>query len=187
MAVVLLSLFNSVLHWLPLTGGQTGIVSILLFGGILLALWRLVLAIRLNIATELESIDQWSEHVTMGRLGDRMPIPEKGTFRSIVIQLNTMCGELARLTYYMDAQVNKHTFRLAQKTASLKTLYEVARVINHSNNLDELLSEFLVILKGMVNAQAAMVRICDGGGKMHVVGKIGFENTGLKLHLKGKL
>lgn len=173
------SVLGFLVGWLPLNIPLKLLLGFLFLGGMIFALLSLISALYLQVYQPLEIIDQWSEQVNFGRLGERMEIPSIGLFRGIIIQLNTMCGELARLTYYMDAQVNKHTVRLAQKTASLKTLYDVAHVINRSENLEKLLSSFLLILQDMVQAQAAMVRLSDGNGHMHLVGKVGFEGQTL--------
>ncbi|MCB1772100.1 MAG: GAF domain-containing protein, partial [Gammaproteobacteria bacterium] len=80
----------------------------------------------------------------------------------------------------MDSRVSRHTTRLAQKTASLKILYDVAASINQAQNLEELLLRFLRVLKEMVNGVAAVVRLEQPDGSLRVVGSIGVNNEVLR-------
>jgi two-component system nitrate/nitrite sensor histidine kinase NarX len=77
----------------------------------------------------------------------------------------------------MDSRVSRHTTRLAQKTASLKILYDVAASINQAQDLEALLLRFLRVLKEMVNGVAATVRLEQNDGTLRVVGSIGVNNA----------
>ncbi|MEA3275834.1 MAG: histidine kinase, partial [Pseudomonadota bacterium] len=80
----------------------------------------------------------------------------------------------------MDSRVARQTVRLAQKTASIKILYEVAAGINQAEGLDDLLLRFLRVLKEMVNGRAATVRLVMPDGRRHLVGSIGLDDDLVK-------
>jgi two-component system nitrate/nitrite sensor histidine kinase NarX len=80
----------------------------------------------------------------------------------------------------MDNRVARQTMRLAQKTASLKILYDVAAGINQIQELDELLLRFLRVLKEMVNGRAATLRLATPEGAQRLVGAIGLDDRLLR-------
>lgn len=100
-----------------------------------------------------------------------------GVFGDMARDLGSINEELTDLYEDMDSRVARHTTRLAQKTASLKILYDVAATINQAGDLDDLLLRFLRVLKEMVNGKAAIVRLKTSGEKMRLVGSIGLEDV----------
>jgi two-component system, NarL family, nitrate/nitrite sensor histidine kinase NarX len=98
----------------------------------------------------------------------------------MVSDLDSLNEELSELYEDMDSRVSRHTTRLAQKTASLKILYDVAASINQAQNLEELLLRFLRVLKEMVNGMTAVVRLEQPDGTLRIVGSIGVDNEILR-------
>jgi two-component system nitrate/nitrite sensor histidine kinase NarX len=84
--------------------------------------------------------------------------------------------ELTDLYEDMDNRVARQTQRLAQKTASLKILYDVAAGINQTDGLEDLLLRFLRVLKEMVNARAATIRLIMPDGTRRLLGSIGLDD-----------
>lgn len=115
-------------------------------------------------------------HFNQGTPGVRIGDDRVGVLDGMAKDIDSMIEELADLYDDMDNRVARQTRRLAQKTASLKILYDVANSINESRNLDELLIRFLRVLKEMVNAKAATVRLAMPGGQMRIVGCIGLDD-----------
>ena len=109
--------------------------------------------------------------VSQGTPGAMVSIEEKGALDPLVQDIGSINEELFDLYEDMDNRVSRHTTRLAQKTASLKILYDVAASINQAQDLEELLLRFLRVLKEMVNGVAASVRIEQADGASHVVGQ----------------
>ncbi|MDX1344439.1 MAG: histidine kinase [Sedimenticolaceae bacterium] len=120
--------------------------------------------------------------VSQGTPGAMVSIEEKGALDLLVQDIGSINEELFDLYEDMDSRVERQTRRLAQKTASLKILYDVAATINRTESLDELLMRFLRVLKEMVNGKAATVRLKMPAGSMKLVGSIGLDNVLLKGH-----
>lgn len=116
-------------------------------------------------------------HICQGETGDVLKDEQLGVFDAIAKDLGSINDELTDLYEDMDSRVARQTTRLAQKTASLKILYDVAATINQANDLDDLLLRFLRVLKEMVNGKAATVRLCTSEQKMRLVGSIGLEDV----------
>lgn len=144
---------------------------------------------RSNLLEPLADMRQWATRMRAGDMDASLPQPHDGEFAPLVTDLSCLCDEFKRLKSDLDAQVSKQTERLAQKNASLKILYDVAASINQSGSLDELLLRFLRILKQMVGAKAATVRLLHGDGKARLVGSIGVDDEEVKLgsHMPVKL
>lgn len=105
-----------------------------------------------------------------------LPTENVGVFDNLTHDIDSISVELTDLYEDMDNRVARHTTRLAQKTASLKILYDVAASINEADDMDQLLIRFLRILKGMVNGLAATVRVMQADGNMRLVASIGLDD-----------
>ncbi|MBF0254968.1 MAG: GAF domain-containing protein [Gammaproteobacteria bacterium] len=119
-------------------------------------------------------------HFNLGEPGVRVGDGRTGVLQGMATDINSMIEELADLYDDMDNRVAAQTKRLAQKTASLKILYDVANSINQASNLDDLLVRFLRILKEMVNARAATVRLRTTEGQMRLVACLGLDDQVLR-------
>jgi len=73
----------------------------------------------------------------------------------------------------MKEQVRIQTLRNAQKSRSLSILYDVAKSINQSKNLEALLSHFLYALKLLTHAKGASVRILTTGNQLKLISHSG--------------
>ncbi len=98
-----------------------------------------------------------------------------GAIADLVADVEALSEELSELYDDMDDRVERQTRRLAQKTASLKILYEVAASVNHADDLDGLLLRYLRNLKEMVGGLAASVRLRDADGRLRIVGSIDLD------------
>jgi two-component system nitrate/nitrite sensor histidine kinase NarX len=142
----------------------------------LLALYRL----RRELITPLARLEDSVAKVCSGEPGANLALNDTGVLGGMVSDLDSLNEELSELYEDMDSRVSRHTTRLAQKTASLKILYDVAASINQAQNLDELLLRFLRVLKEMVNGVAASVRLEQPDGSMRLAGSIGVNNEVLR-------
>jgi two-component system nitrate/nitrite sensor histidine kinase NarX len=115
--------------------------------------------------------------VSQGNPGAMVSMQNEGALSSLVHDIRSINEELYDLYEDMDNRVERQTRRLAQKTASLKILYDVAATINEAASLDELLLRFLRMLKEMLDGRAATIRLVTPGGNMRLVGTIGLDNT----------
>src|SRR5690606_10232805 len=101
--------------------------------------------------------------------------PPKGEFAELARDINSLGEELKTLSRELDAQVQKQTERIAQKTHSLEILYDVAASISVSRDLNDLLTRFLHTLTDVVDAQAATVRLLSDDGQMRLVASTGLN------------
>jgi two-component system nitrate/nitrite sensor histidine kinase NarX len=142
----------------------------------LLSLQRL----RKELISPLARLEESVTRVCAGEPGANLSLEDTGVLAAMVRDLDSLNEELSELYEDMDSRVSRHTTRLAQKTASLKILYDVAASVNQAQNLEELLLRFLRVLKEMVNGLAASVRLEQPDGSLRVVGAIGVNNEVLR-------
>jgi two-component system nitrate/nitrite sensor histidine kinase NarX len=147
------------------------------FNGLLMVLGVIWLLVRLHkrLLSPLALMQNALYHFGQGEpwqgIGNR-----DGVLHNMAQDINGMIEELGDLYDQMDNRVASQTRRLAEKTASLKILYEAANSINQAHNLDELLIRFLRVLKEMVGARSATVRLLTPAGEMRVVACIDNDN-----------
>ena len=114
--------------------------------------------------------------VCQGEPGASLVTEDVGVLGNMARDIDSLSQEVHGLYEDMDSRVARQTARLAQKTASLKILYDVAATINQADDLEGLLLRFLRTLKEMVNGRAATVRLQAPDGRMQLVGCIGLDD-----------
>jgi two-component system nitrate/nitrite sensor histidine kinase NarX len=139
-----------------------------------------VVAIRLRsqLLRPLASLEASVSNVCQGVPGAAatLPVESSRVLGPVARDIGSLSEELTDLYEDMDNRVARQTRRLAQKTASLKILYDVANSINQAQNLEDLLIGFLRSLKEMVNGRAATVRLRMPDGRMRLVACIGLDD-----------
>jgi two-component system nitrate/nitrite sensor histidine kinase NarX len=185
--VLLLGLFALLLMWLLWSSNnlsQEAARYALLACGLMMggAVFLLILRLRKQLLEPLARLESSVAQVCQGEPEAKLLDDKNGVLSSMVADIHSLNEELTDLYEDMDTRVARHTTRLAQKTASLKILYDVAASINQADNLDELLLRFLRVLKEMVNGLAATVRLVRPDGNMRLVGSIGLDNDMLTEH-----
>ncbi len=148
--------------------------------GTLLAFAIGLYRLRRELIEPLARLEESVSQVCAGEPGASLALNDTGVLGAMVSDLDSLNEELSELYEDMDSRVSRHTTRLAQKTASLKILYDVAASINQAQDLEELLLRFLRVLKEMVNGLAATVRLEQPDGTLRVVGSIGTNNEVLR-------
>lgn len=136
--------------------------------------------LRKELIVPLARLEESVAQVCSGEPGATLSLRDTGVLSAMVSDLDSLNEELSELYEDMDSRVSRHTTRLAQKTASLKILYDVAASVNQAQDLEELLLRFLRVLKEMVNGVAATVRLEQPDGTLRVVGSIGVNNEVLR-------
>ena len=136
--------------------------------------------LRRQLLEPLARLEDSVSKVCQGEPGASLAREDTGVLAAMVEDIDSLNEELTDLYEDMDSRVARHTTRLAQKTASLKILYDVAASINQAANLDELLLRYLRVLKEMANGMAATVRLVQENGQMRLVGAIGLNDVLLK-------
>ncbi len=124
----------------------------------------------------LVSLEESVSRVCQGEPGASRALANVGVLETMARGIGSLNAELTDLYEDMDSRVARQTQRLAQKTASLKILYDVAAEITRADTLEALLLHFLRVLKEMVNGRAATVRVVAADGEMRLVGSIGLDD-----------
>ncbi|RMG35032.1 MAG: histidine kinase [Gammaproteobacteria bacterium] len=156
------------------TASRTLLVAV---SATLLGLFLTARRLRSQLLEPLARLEDSVAKVCQGEPGATLSHEDTGVLAGMVEDIDSLNEELTDLYEDMDSRVARHTTRLAQKTASLKVLYDVAASINQADNLDELLLRFLRVLKEMVNGKAATVRLLQEDGNMRLVGAIGLNDA----------
>ena len=147
----------------------------MLFIGVLIAfasMLLLLLRLRSQLLRPLTTLEQTVNQICLGE-----PVANRGTQQAGVLSgmarnIDSLNEELTDIYEDMEVRVARQTWRLAQKTTSLQVLYDVAAGINQSENLDELLLEYMGVFKRMVNARSATVHLVLQDERVRQVGCI---------------
>jgi two-component system nitrate/nitrite sensor histidine kinase NarX len=129
-----------------------------------------------HLLLPLARLEDAVARICQGEPGASESLHQAGILTDVARNISVLNTELTDLYEDMDTRIARQTLRLAQKTASLKILYDVAAGITHTQTLDEMLLRFLRILKEMVNGRAATVRLLTADGQQRLVGAIGLDN-----------
>ncbi|AGA91073.1 signal transduction histidine kinase, nitrate/nitrite-specific [Thioflavicoccus mobilis 8321] len=137
-----------------------------------------IIAQRLHrqVLRPLVELNQSVARVCQGEPGASRGLENMAALSGLADDIASLNEELTELYEEMDSRVARQTQRLAQKTASLKILYDVAATINQADDLEDLLLRFLRVLKQMINGCAATVRVTMLDGHQHLVGAIGLDD-----------
>lgn len=168
------------LNGMAVPASQAWIAPLLLIAlaGLLLSALRLHQRLLQPLSQLEESVGQ----VCQGEPGARLAVPQANAIHGLVGDIESLNEELVDLYEDMDNRVARQTRRLAQKTASLKILYEVAASINQADDVTRLLLRYLRILKEMVNGRAATVRLRAADGGLRLVGSVGEDGEVMQEH-----
>lgn len=149
--------------------------GLLLLVGLLALIAGLIGAGRLRsqLLLPLVELERAVADVCEGEPWSNLPLKAVGVLGPVARDLDSLSGELIDLYEDMDNRVARQTRRLAQQTASLKILYDVAASITQVDDMDALLLRILEVVKEMLNGRAAVVQLLSAGGQMRLVGSIG--------------
>jgi two-component system nitrate/nitrite sensor histidine kinase NarX len=174
---ILLGLLMALLLYLDVGDGPTLILLCLVLGISGLLGFGIGAARAVSLLLKpLVSLQASVAQVCQGEPGASLPMAHSGVLGALARDIDSLSEELTGLYEDMDDRVARQTVRLAQKTASLKILYDVAASINSAQDLEQLLIRFLRVLKEMVNGRTAKVRLVTVEGRMRIVGCIGLDD-----------
>jgi two-component system nitrate/nitrite sensor histidine kinase NarX len=138
--------------------------------------------LRTRLLLPLVRLEESVSRISQGEPGASEALKDAGVLDRMARDIGSLNAELTELYEDMDSRVARQTMRLAQKTASLKILYDVAAGIHQADGIEELLLRFLRVLKEMVNGRAATVRLVMGDGTRRLVGSIGLDDDLVREH-----
>lgn len=123
----------------------------------------------------------WSARLRQGDLSVRMPIREHGCL-SIKTreQINAITDNYQALSRVQRQRMSRQERFIEQKKHHLQVLYDVASAINRSDNLEDLLQHFLIMLGNVVDAKAVAIRLLDSEGKLRLVASTGLDDEIMK-------
>ncbi|MCU7810371.1 MAG: histidine kinase, partial [Candidatus Thiodiazotropha sp. (ex Notomyrtea botanica)] len=159
--------------------GSRQLLQGLLFVASLMALFSLLMLLirlRSQLLRPLASLEQTVNQVCQGEPVANRVSEQTGVLSGMAKDIDSLNEELTDIYEDMEVRVARQTWRLAQKTTSLQVLYDVAAGINQSENLDELLLEYMGVFKRMVSARSATVHLVLQGDRVRQVGCI--DQTG---------
>ncbi len=132
--------------------------------------------VRYNFLSPLNNLRHWSDEMLNDNHSARISIKSQGEFTELFKGINVLSDRLETLTLDMQSQVKKQTKHIERKTHSLEVIYDVAASINISRDLDDLLTRFLLTLKDVVHARAAVVRLLTEDDQMRLVASVGLDD-----------
>ena len=147
---------------------------IFLFLGLTLII-RISFLVRHDLVTPFIHLRNWALQMKKKDYSARLPMPEKGEFAKLAIDINTLSDKLQTLSAEFQEEVDKQTHKVEEKNHSLNILYEVATSINRSKDLDDLLSRFLYMLINLTNAKAGTVRLRTDDDQLKMVASQGLD------------
>ncbi len=133
--------------------------------------------LRNQLLQPLVRLEQSVAEVCEGAPHVHLTMENVGVLGPMARDIDSINDELAEVYDDMQERVDRQTRRLAQQTATLKTLYDVAASINQAGNLDDLLIRFLHILKKMVDGRSATVNLITSEQRIRLVGSIGLDDN----------
>lgn len=175
-AALLASLLLLALHWQVPESPRLQVLCLAFLLVSVAALAAVAIRLRSQLLLPLVSLEDTVARVCQGEPGASESLQAVGVLNEIARDIGALNAELTDLYEDMDNRVARQTMRLAQKTASVKILYDVARSINEAEGVDEILLRFLRVIKEMVNGRAATVRLVLPDGSRRLVGSIGLDD-----------
>ncbi len=122
-------------------------------------------------------LSEWADHLLKGQLSSRMELySSRCPSLSIRQHINRISDDYEALALVQQKRLLRQTEYIKQKKHYLSVLYEVASCINQSQNLEDLLQQFLYTLTGVVKAEAATVRLLGKNDEMILVASIGLPD-----------
>ncbi|MDH5258498.1 MAG: histidine kinase [Gammaproteobacteria bacterium] len=153
---------------------------ILAISAILLTI-QLLQHVQQNLIIPLTHVRHWAMRMRGGNLIAKIPTPKtKNEFYELTQDINSLSDMLKNLTQDMREQVRIQSFRTAQKSNSLSILYDVAKSINQSKDLETLLSHFMFTLKNLTHARGASVRILTADNQLRLIAQSGLSKEAIE-------
>ena len=129
-------------------------------------------------------VTHWTQMIRAGDLAAQFSHKPIGDYANIYQDLQFIGEMLQSLSSDAEAQVQRHTHHIAQKTRSLSILYDVANSINLSRDVDSLLSQFLFNMTELVDAQAAVAYLIKNDNEVELLTHINCNEEIISQHGK---
>lgn len=136
---------------------------------------RISFLIRHDLVTPFIHLRNWALLMKKEDYNARLPMPKTGEFAKLAVDINSLSDKLQALSAEFQQEVEKQTHKVEEKNHSLNILYEVATSMNHSEDLEDLLSRFLQMLITLTHARAGTVRLRTEDDQLKMVASVGLN------------
>ena len=155
----------------------------LIYTGVVLATITFFLSWKTYVVPA-QHLKHWTQMIRAGDLGAQFKHQPSGEYINIYRDLQFIGEMLQSLSHDAEAQLQKHTSHIAQKTRSLSILYDVASSVNTSRSVDALLSRFLYTMTELIDAQAATAYFIKEGDQIELLTHINNNEDIIARHAK---
>lgn len=132
--------------------------------------------IKSQLLIPLAHLRDWAVMMRRGNLSAQMPVPAKGVFAELALDINDLGESLRSLSREMDQKVREQTQRLEKKNTSLEIIYDVAASSNTARDINELMVRYLETMANILDAHAGTVRLMNDDNYMYLIGSTGIDN-----------
>lgn len=145
-----------------------------LFIGLIFIYIFLIYKLHKNFLNPLYSLQKWLE--------DHREDPQKNLKKTHTSNLIKHLNQESQYLYDdMEKIIHKQTQRLANKTASLETLYQITSKLSQTRDINELVTSLLKTLINITSASAGAVRLLDNNDVLYLISSLGFtDDEGLE-------
>lgn len=144
-------------------------LSILLLLALFWEIWRELLQPLLRLC-------DWADLMRGVNLDARVSLPPDSEFNELARDINMLGNMIKNLSRDTEIQLQKHTDHITRESRSLAILYDVAKSINDSRELNELFDRSLRSMCNNLNASAGIIRQFKGKNKKDIVASYGGIN-----------
>lgn len=174
-AAVLAAQYLAVMCWLYPKLSYLPLLLVLNLGVVFLSLVLVLWHLHTGLLRPLQILEDKVTKICQDNSATWLQADEIGGLRNFAEAIQNLNDELLDLYEDMDGRVAQQTKRLAQKSASLKILYEVAASINQAEDLTTLLIRYLKVFKDMANGRAATLQLFTITGRKRLIACIDSE------------
>lgn len=140
---------------------QLALVALAIGGTVALMYLSFLLVIR-----PLSRVHEGIERMASGDLGVRIPVESGDEFGQVTAGFNEMAERLQVLYQTLESRVEEKTRTLAERTARLATLYDMAAFLNTAQSRSALCEGFIERVQRAFGASSAGVRLTTAEGNL---------------------
>ncbi|HVO90449.1 MAG TPA: type IV pili methyl-accepting chemotaxis transducer N-terminal domain-containing protein [Casimicrobiaceae bacterium] len=140
---------------------QLALVALAIAGTVALMYLSFLLVIR-----PLTRLHEGIERMAAGDLSVRLPVETRDEFGQVTAGFNDMAQRLEAVYQTLESRVEQKTRKLAERTARLATLYDMAAFLNLSQTTHEMCEGFLARVQQAFTASSGAVRLASADGKL---------------------
>ena len=141
---------------------QLALVALAIAGTVALMYLSFLMVIR-----PLTRLHEGIDRMARGDLSARVPVESRDEFGQVTEGFNEMAGRLESLYRTLESRVEGKTRELAERTARLETLYDMAAFFNRPQPQGSMCEGFLARAQHSFAADSAAIRLTAPDGRLH--------------------